>query len=192
MPTTLRISASELDRMVEADPTVRLLDVRTAGEFESGHIPGAYNVPLNVLGEHRAEIANVTEPVILICQSGARAAQAESDLIAAGMTNLRLLEGGMNAWSSHGGVTNTIKARWALERQIRLVAGGIVLLSIIASIWVPAMRFVAGAIGAGLTFSALTNTCAMGMLLSKLPYNRGASCDVADVVGRLGAVKTAV
>ena len=36
-----------------------------------------------------------------------------------------------------------------------------------------------------LTFAALTNTCAMGMLLSRLPYNRGAGCDAQTVVSQL-------
>jgi hypothetical protein len=77
------------------------------------------------------------------------------------------------------------QARWDIERQVRLVAGSIVLISIIVSIWVPAARFVAGFIGAGLTFAALSNTCAMGMLLSKLPYNRANTCDVNAVVDQL-------
>ncbi len=38
---------------------------------------------------------------------------------------------------------------------------------------------------AGLTFAALTNTCAMGTLLSKLPYNRGATCDPQRIVDQL-------
>lgn len=62
--------------------------------------------------------------------------------------------------------------RWALERQIRLVAGGIVLVSIVFSVWWPGARFVAGAIGLGLTVAAVTDTCLMGKLLMKLPYNR--------------------
>lgn len=64
------------------------------------------------------------------------------------------------------------KPRWALERQIRLVAGSIVLVSIIASVWWPPARFLAGAIGLGLTVAAITDTCLMGTLLMKLPYNR--------------------
>jgi hypothetical protein len=66
----------------------------------------------------------------------------------------------------------TRKPRWALERQIRLVAGSIVLLAIIASIWWSPARYVAGAIGLGLTVAAITDTCLMGKLLMKLPYNR--------------------
>src|SRR5574340_477020 len=75
--------------------------------------------------------------------------------------------------------------RWDLERQVRLVAGSIVLTSILGSIAAPKLKWVAGAIGGGLTFAALSNTCAMGMLLSKLPYNRGAACDAPTIVAQL-------
>ena len=54
----------------------------------------------------------------------------------------------------------------------RLAAGSIVATSILASIWKPKARFVAGGIGAGLTFAALSNTCAMGAALGCLPFNR--------------------
>lgn len=181
----IRLRPSEVRALLDEDPTTRLIDVRTTGEFESGHISGAYNVPLDTLGEHGREIASVTAPVVLVCQSGARAAKAEDQLRSAGMTNIRILEGGMNAWMGAGQVVRTVKERWSLERQVRLVAGTIVLTAIIVSIWVPAARFVAGFIGAGLTFAALSNTCAMAMMLAKLPYNRGAVCDIDDVVRRL-------
>jgi hypothetical protein len=60
-----------------------------------------------------------------------------------------------------------------------------VLTSVLGSIAVPKLKWVAGAIGGGLTVAALSNTCAMGMALSKLPYNRGASCDAQTVVSQL-------
>jgi rhodanese-related sulfurtransferase len=184
-PTAVRLRPAELQQLMAADVTTRLIDVRTTGEFEGGHISGAYNVPLDTLGEHREEIARVAAPVVLICQSGARAAKAEDTLRTAGMTNIRILEGGMSAWSAANAPVRTVKERWGLERQVRLVAGSIVLVAIVVSVWLPAARFVAGAVGAGLTFAALSNTCAMGMVLSKLPYNRGATCDIDDVVRRL-------
>jgi hypothetical protein len=49
----------------------------------------------------------------------------------------------------------------------------------------PAARYLAGAIGAGLTIAALTDTCTMGMLLARLPYNRGTGCDVDTAIARL-------
>lgn len=181
----VRLRPADVRRLVSTDPTTRIIDVRTTGEFEAGHVEGSYNVPLDTLGEHRGELAHLDAPVVLVCQSGNRAAKAEDTLRAAGLGNIRLLEGGMNAWVASGQPVRTVKERWGLERQVRLVAGSIVLTAIVVSVWVPAARFVAGAIGAGLTFAALSNTCAMGMVLSKLPYNRGAACDIDEVVRRL-------
>ena len=63
--------------------------------------------------------------------------------------------------------------RWDLKRQVRLVAGGIVGVGILASNKIPAAKWVAGGIGAGLTYAAVSNTCMMGNALMKLPYNRG-------------------
>lgn len=59
------------------------------------------------------------------------------------------------------------------------------LVSILGSVFVPQLKWVAGLIGAGLTVAAVTNTCAMGMVLGKLPYNRGATCDLDTIVGQL-------
>jgi hypothetical protein len=65
------------------------------------------------------------------------------------------------------------------------VAGSIVASSVLTSLKYPKARFVAGAVGAGLTFAAVSNTCAMGAMLAKLPYNRSNSCDVNAVVDQL-------
>ncbi|NEE10784.1 rhodanese-like domain-containing protein, partial [Streptomyces sp. SID7499] len=108
----------------------RLLDVRTAGEFQTGHIPGAYNVPLDTLREHRMELGqHLDEDVVLVCRSGARATQAEEALAEAGLPNLRVLDGGMVAWESSGAPVNRGEQRWEMERQVRLIAGSVVLVS---------------------------------------------------------------
>lgn len=65
---------------------------------------------------------------------------------------------------------------------MRLVAGSIVLTTILGSLAAPKLKWLAAGIGAGLAGAALTNTCAMGMALSKLPYNRGGTCDAQTVV----------
>jgi rhodanese-related sulfurtransferase len=170
------------------DEPVRILDVRTPAEHESVHIPGSYNVPLDTLGEHAQELRrHIAEPVVLVCRSGNRAAQAERRLAAEGMANVKVLDGGMLAWQAVDGPVRAGRQRWSLERQVRLVAGGIVLGGIIGSTVVPRLKYVSGAIGAGLTFAALTDTCAMGALLAKLPYNRAAACDVDAVVAELVA-----
>jgi rhodanese-related sulfurtransferase len=188
---TATIDPAELIRMRVEDPAVHVVDVRTPGEFETGHIDGSYNVPLDLLGEHVTDLAALDHHVVLVCQSGARATKALEQLVAAGKSNLRLLEGGMSAWTASGNdVARTNATRWAMDRQVRLVAGSIVLASIVVSVLVPPARFVAGFIGAGLTFSALTDTCGMALVLAKLPYNRGAGCDMGAVLDQLTAAET--
>lgn len=183
---TTRIDTGTLQRWLADGTPVRILDVRTHVEFDSVHIPGAYNVPLETLGEHATDIQrHVEDAVVLVCRSGMRASEAETRLAAVGMQNVKVLDGGMLAWERTGGAVNRGKAPWAIERQVRLAAGGLVLAFILLSIWFPAARFGAGLIGLGLIVAALTNTCAMGMALSKLPFNRGNTCDVNVVVAQL-------
>jgi rhodanese-related sulfurtransferase len=63
------LSPDALARLRAARPDLRLLDVRTPGEFEAEHIDGAYNVPLDTLAEHGAEIrSGVHGPVVLVCR----------------------------------------------------------------------------------------------------------------------------
>ncbi len=184
------VDAGSLRAELAVDPALRLLDVRTPGEFQAGHIEGAVNVPLDQLDPHLADIASAGGRLVLVCQAGGRASQAAGRLAGAGDRELAVLEQGMNGWVASGGpversAASRADSRWVLERQVRLVAGGIVASSILGSVWQPKLRFVAGGIGAGLVFAAVSNTCAMGSLLMKLPYNRGTESDVADAVGRL-------
>lgn len=183
MPTIF--GAEELREFLDSGTDLRVIDVRTPGEFESMHIPGSYNVPLDLLRENRDELVDHLDDVVLVCRSGQRAAQAEDVLRQAGSRNIRVLAGGVSAWEGLGFEVARGAQRWILERQVRLVAGAIVLGSIIGSIAVPKSKWIAAGIGGGLTFAALSDTCAMGMILSRLPYNRGASCDVQILADRL-------
>jgi rhodanese-related sulfurtransferase len=186
MNASAAIDCADLRTLMDSATPPRVLDVRTPGEFDTVHMPGAYNVPLDLLREHRDEIlAHLDQDVALVCRSGQRAAQAEQTLRGAGLTNVHILAGGITAWEAMGFAVNRGAPRWDLERQVRLVAGLIVALGILASIVVPGVKWVAFAIGAGLAFAALTNTCAMGMLLARLPHNRGGTCDLSTVVTQL-------
>lgn len=184
-PTTQRLSVDEVRALTAADDSVAILDVRTPAEYESAHIPGAVNIPLDKLDGQLAALARREASTILVCRSGARATQAQEKFTGAGCTTPSVLEGGVMAWQQAGAPVNRGAQRWDLERQVRLVAGGLVLTFVVASIAAPPLRFAAGAVGAGLMFAALTNSCAMGSLLSKLPYNRSAGCDIAGNVARL-------
>lgn len=186
MTATAGIAAPDLHERLLSGPTLRVLDVRTPAEFETAHIAGAYNVPLDLLREHRGEIADhLDEEVVLVCRSGARATQAEEALRAAGLSHVHILDGGITAWTAQGFDVVQGKQRWDLERQVRLVAGSLVLTSILGSTFVPKSTWLAAAIGTGLSVAALTNTCAMGMALAKLPYNRAANSDAKSVVAQL-------
>ncbi|MFD3658170.1 rhodanese-like domain-containing protein [Streptomyces sp. NPDC058620] len=183
---TSSIVPAVLHRLVKEGRAPRILDVRTPGEFRTVHIPGAYNVPLDTLREHRNELlAHLDEDVVLVCRSGARAAQAEKALAEAGLPNLRVLGGGINAWEAAGAPTNRGDDRWEMERQVRLVAGSIVLVTGVVGIVVPGAHLIGTVVGAGLTYAALSNSCAMGVLLSKLPYNRGPRTDIHSVIAEL-------
>ncbi|MFC6285461.1 rhodanese-like domain-containing protein [Nocardioides sp. GCM10027113] len=186
--TVQSIGVAEAQALMQ-QPNTLVLDVRSPGEFETAHIDGAVNIPVDQLDPHLRQIVhNAGGTLVLVCQSGGRAEQAATKLSREGKQDLVLLAGGMNSWlAANAPVKRGEVEKWALERQVRLVAGSIVLLAVVASIWVPALKWVAAAVGFGLTFAAVSNTCMMGNLLAKLPYNRGATCDIDQALARLGA-----
>lgn len=186
IPGTDVIKVADLQLMLSQEPSIRVLDVRTGGEFESVHIPGSYNVPLDTLAEHADDLADVEHPVVLVCQTGGRATTAHGALRVAGKQQLHILEGGMQAWRTAGGdVIEGTSDRWAMDRQVRLTAGSMVIAGVLASIFVPKAKWLSGGVASGLVYSALSNTCAMGTVLAKLPYNQVDRCDIAGVLDDL-------
>jgi rhodanese-related sulfurtransferase len=180
------LDAHALQEWLTSPDGPRLLDVRSPAEFTTAHIPGSYNVPLDLLREHRSELkSHLEDEVVLVCRSGARAGQAETILAATGLDNLHVLTGGVTAWEAAGGTLARGAQTWELERQVRLVAGSIVLVGVLASTVAPWSKWISAGVGTGLTGAALTNSCAMGMLLSKLPYNRRNEPDIAAVLRAL-------
>ena len=183
------IQPDELEVLLQNRPDIRLIDVRTPGEFESAHIPSAYNVPVDALPEHAAEIAaDTTMNYILICQSGARARRAEEALRSSGMSRLHVLDGGMNAWLAARKPARIGPKRMSLERQVRIAAGALAAagaaLALLLHPWFAALPLF---VGSGLVFAGVTDTCAMAVLLARLPYNSAVSCDVPAMVQALKA-----
>lgn len=167
-------------------PGVLLLDVRTPAEFESVRIDGAINVPLDQLDAHLPRIADLApQRIVLICQSGGRAKTAHARLSGHGLSQGVVLDGGMNAWVGSRAPVQRGRERWSLERQVRFVAGLLVFLSVVLSLWTPWSLIVAGAVGVGLAYAGASDTCMMGMLLARLPYNRAAAADPAVALARL-------
>ncbi|UKA63315.1 rhodanese-like domain-containing protein [Arthrobacter sp. FW306-04-A] len=175
-PTVTVLAPETLETWFREHQDLVVIDVRSAAEFESVHIRGSYNVPLPLLSEHTEELAaRLGSRVVLVCQSGARAEQARQRLGGVGLGTAYVLTGGVPAFAAAGGDVVRGKDRWDLERQVRLAAGSLVILGLAGGKFVsPKVRMLAGAIGAGLTFSAATNTCAMGRALSAMPWNKAA------------------
>lgn len=173
-PVPQTTSPEELKDWIASGSNVVVLDVRSAAEFESRHILGSYNVPLPLLAEHAEELASKLDTkVVLVCQSGVRATEAKTNLASVGFGNAHVLAGGVPAYKQAGGRTVEGSKRWDLERQVRMTAGSLVIAGLAGGRFLsPQIRTVAGVIGAGLTFSAVTNTCAMGKALAKMPWNK--------------------
>ncbi len=185
--TTLpTVTPDQLARQL-ADGSTAVLDVRTPGEYAAGAIEGSQLLPLDQLGDHLDDLASgLTGPVAIVCRSGQRSGQAYRQLSEAGAQGLTVLDGGLNAWQQAGQpVASAGAKKWDMERQVRFTAGSLVLAGVLASLRFPKARFLSGAVGGGLTFAALSNTCAMGNVLGRLPYNRTGRADAKQAVSAL-------
>jgi rhodanese-related sulfurtransferase len=181
-----RPTPEELAARQRAGQAPVIVDVRTPAEFESAHIEGSYNLPLDVLRAHAAEVATCG-PLVVVCQQGIRSREAEGALRAAGGQAVSL-EGGLAAWERAGLPLVRGRERWSIERQVRGVAGSLVLAGALGGLFVARpLALLAAAIGGGLVFSALTNTCGMARLLERLPYNRAGAPDPAATIAAIRA-----
>lgn len=160
----------------------QIVDVREFAEYDQERITGARLMPLSAFEKHVAEIDR-TKPVFLLCRSGGRARTAAEKLIGKGFTDVRVIEGGMNAWTSANlPVIKGASKVWSLERQVRFAAGSLVILGVVLSLAIhPYLIALSAFVGAGLVFSAATDTCGMAMILAKMPWNqaKGTVCETA-------------
>jgi len=150
-----------------------VLDVRTAGEYEEVHIPGSVLVPLQELDvEEVRRLGGAEGEIYVVCRSGNRAKQACSKLASGGIGGLRVVEGGIEAWEAAGGEVNRGRAAMSLERQVRIAAGLLVVVGVVLGLVVSPFWFgLSGFVGAGLVFAGVTDTCGMGMMLARMPWN---------------------
>ena len=157
--------------------TVCLVDVRTPAEVRHDALDKIVAMPLDQLDPQalsdiiKRDYADSNE-VYLICQSGKRAQLAAEQLAGQLSQDILIVEGGMNAIRQSQGVTQK-SGKMSLERQVRLTAGSMVFAGVLLGYFVnPAWFGLSGFVGAGLVFSAVTDTCAMGLLIAKAPWNR--------------------
>jgi rhodanese-related sulfurtransferase len=169
------ITPLELQERLASEPGLLLLDVRTPIEYAQVHVTQARNKPL---GDVRPADWPGSQPVYLLCQSGGRAAKAAELFEAAGEDRGVVIEGGTQAWLEAGlpvvrGAVKTI----SLERQVRIVAGALVLTGVLLGCFVHPWFFgLSGLVGAGLMFAGISGWCGMALLLAKLPWNSGPVC----------------
>lgn len=177
--STSTITPRELQEILTARPEAAVLDVRTPVEFAEVHVPQARLMPLDKLDPRRlVEDGTVPaeEPFYLLCRTGKRAAAAAEQFGKAGYANGVVVEGGTLGWIEAGlpvdrGRTKVI----SLERQVRIVAGSLILVGAILGHFVHYGFFGLSAfVGAGLLFAGITDFCGMGLLLAKAPWNQKA------------------
>ena len=172
--STRSISPAELHERIAGGQTVRLLDVRTPAEYREVHAVGARSVPLDRL-DPAALASEGTDagPVYVICASGGRGRTACERLAVSGWAEAVNVEGGTRAWEAAGLPVVRGRKAVSLERQVRIAAGALVLLGVGLGAFVhPYLLGLSAFVGAGLVFAGVTDTCGMGLLLARMPWNQ--------------------
>lgn len=180
--TVATISPQELATHLQQPGGIDLIDVRTPVEFQALHLRGARNIPLNQLdvAQIQQQRGDAPRPLYVVCHSGSRGRQACEQFQAAGVAQVFNVAGGTIACTAAG--LDVVRGRsvMSLERQVRIAAGSLVLLGIGLGYFVhPAGLALSAFVGAGLIFAGLTDTCGMGLLLAKMPWNQVAASDNA-------------
>lgn len=186
-----RVGATTVLGWLEQPDAVTVMDVRSPAEFETAHIAGSYNVPLDLLGEHAAQLAaRLDREVVLVCQSGARPRRPASASPASGPSTCTSSTA-VSAPTPPPVATSCAAApagRWSAKYAS---SPGLVVAGVAASWRVPAASLLAGGVSAGLALSALTDTCTMARVLSALPHNRGPrQRTAAEILDQLPAAPT--
>jgi len=94
----LLIEPKVLAEWLKREKSIRLLDVRSCEEFEAVHIEGAVLMSQPVMQQILAEGTN-TRPLAIIDHQGKQGLDAAAYFLGHGLTNVRCLRGGIDAWS---------------------------------------------------------------------------------------------
>jgi rhodanese-related sulfurtransferase len=173
---TTTISPGQLEEKKSSGAAIDLIDVRTPVEYRELHVEFARNVPLDRLDPASVmqdRNGSAEEPLYVVCRSGTRGAQACESFHRAGYGNVVNVEGGTLACEQAGLPVVRGQKAMSLERQVRIAAGSLVLVGAVLG-WLihPAFIGLSAFVGAGLVFAGVTDTCGMGMMLAKMPWNR--------------------
>lgn len=170
------ITPGKLAELSREGKQITLIDVRTPVEFREVHVEFARNLPLDELDPVKVRQLSIDAPgapIYLVCQGGNRSKRACEKLMQAGLVNVFNVEGGTTACVASGLPVVRDQKAISLERQVRIAAGSLVLIGVLLG-WYVHYGFLglSAFVGAGLVFAGITNTCGMGMLLAKMPWNK--------------------
>ena len=150
-----------------------IIDVRTAGEYRTAHIKGSFNVPLNELAEHISTLKTYSEPIIVVCRTSNRSSIAANALHEMGLDDVGIMRGGIHSWERAGYTVVYGEKHISMERQVRIFAGSMVLVTAILGFVLHNILFLITAlIGSALVYSGVTDTCHAAQFLAQLPYNK--------------------
>jgi glyoxylase-like metal-dependent hydrolase (beta-lactamase superfamily II)/rhodanese-related sulfurtransferase len=183
------ISPKDSHELVSKDQRVKLLDVRSALEFNETHLKDSINIPIDMLGLKIKNLSQNNQSYIVFCRTGNRSPMAADMLLQSGVHSVKVMEGGITRWQKERLPIIKGQGGVSLERQVRGIAGGLILLGIILA-WLIhwAFIFISVWVACGLILAGLTDNCLMGMLLMKLPYNKrmykaklgGGTCSISQ------------
>lgn len=101
--STTHMDPAELLRLVEAGEAPTIVDVRSRGEFERGHVPGALHIPFYSAWSRGSEIPTPPqEAIVVYCEHGPRAGLAKAGFRLAGFERVLYLKGHMTGWKKAG------------------------------------------------------------------------------------------
>ena len=180
------ITPAQFDEIRAKDPELELIDVRTPAEFREVHIEGARNVPLDKFDAKKileSRNGSSGQPIYVICNTGNRSSKACRQLIDQGCEQVVNVEGGTKAFVEAGMNVVLGKKTIALDRQVRIAAGALIVIGALLAFVNPFFALFSAFVGAGLVYSGITDSCAMGMMLSKMPWNqvKEKKCDAEPV-----------
>lgn len=99
------VTRSELLSQIQSESPPVVVDVRSRGEYEAAHVPGAVHIPFYTLIRGKGGIlaaSNGNEPIVVYCEHGPRAGIARAQLWFLTDRPIRFLEGHMTAWKQDG------------------------------------------------------------------------------------------
>lgn len=168
-----KITPKDVAKLKESGEAL-FIDVRTPAEIRQDQLDDCTCVPHEKVAScPNLDVLDRRKEIVLICASGKRAVIAAEALEKKGFKNLTIMEGGVSQWKADGLPVKEGKGAIALERQVRIAAGLLVAVGAALTFFVnPAWLILPAFVGCGLVFAGLTDTCAMGMMIAKMPWNR--------------------